>query len=316
MKKLSVIIPAYQAENTLEKCVLSVLKNTLPLEVIIVNDGSIDSTETVCQRLAHADARVKYCTKENAGPGAAREFGLRLASGDYIAFVDADDYLEPFSYDRLLPYLKDSVDILEFGYMKEHITGIIISEHPKIAETCIGKKCALHYAKQCNTTNYMVDKLFRRSIFSGVVFPHFSIGEDAAVLVQLYSNAKECRVVPYALYHYVMSPDSLTRKPFNVQQIDDLRSQQFIDNFYIETSPDLCFYSKQKICSVAIRLYCNCKRWSFPNEYCNEFFMEYKKARQEIGVCNLFLYGSIWRRLMFFVFEISPHLCALLYWRK
>ena len=101
---ISVIVPAWNAENTLERAVLSILQNRdkdTEIEVIIVDDGSTDSTPVICELLSR-DENVRVVHTENHGPSAARNTGLQTAEGEYIGFVDSDDWVEPDLYKKLL----------------------------------------------------------------------------------------------------------------------------------------------------------------------------------------------------------------------
>ncbi len=318
MKKLSVIIPAYQAEAFIDKCLNSIRTNALDLEVLVVNDGSTDRTEEICRKLAEQDSRIRVWTKENGGPGAAREYALAHAQGEYITFVDADDYLEPGAYDKLAVYLDKTADIIEFGYQLVHVNGTLISQHPMISESCCGAACGEHYARQKNTTNFLWNKIFHSKLFEGLAYPHLYAGEDAALMAQLFVHADSYRTVPDVLYHYVMTPESLCRKPMSVKKLDAIRGYRFIDEFYTQNAPALSYYSRQKICSLAALLYCECVRSG--NEEltsrCSELIKEFAKAREGYSLYKLLGYGSSSRRIMILLFAISPKLCAFVYTRR
>lgn len=103
MLRISIIVPVYKAEKFIERCVDSILNQTHKnIELILVDDGSPDQSSEICDRYAANDSRVRVIHQENAGVSAARNAGLNLASGDYITFVDADDYVEPRMYEKML----------------------------------------------------------------------------------------------------------------------------------------------------------------------------------------------------------------------
>ncbi len=103
MCKVSIIIPVYNAETHLEKCVLSVMAQTLrEFELLLIDDGSTDETPVLCDQYARQDSRVVVIHQPNSGVSAARNQGIAHAKGDYIGFVDADDWIEPGMYARLL----------------------------------------------------------------------------------------------------------------------------------------------------------------------------------------------------------------------
>ena len=103
MSKISVIVPVYKAEKFLSNCIKSILNQTYhDLEVILVDDGSPDSSGQICEEYAKKDNRIKVIHQKNAGVAAARNVGLDLATGDYITFVDSDDYIRPQMYEKML----------------------------------------------------------------------------------------------------------------------------------------------------------------------------------------------------------------------
>ena len=94
MKKVSVVVPVYNTEKYLQRCIQSILGQTYErLELILIDDGSTDSSGTLCDAAAQKDSRVKVLHKENEGAGEARNYGINMAEGDYICFVDSDDYI-------------------------------------------------------------------------------------------------------------------------------------------------------------------------------------------------------------------------------
>lgn len=319
MKKLSVIIPAYQAEALIPKCLSSISTNTLDLEVLIVNDGSTDRTEAVCREFAQKDPRICVWTKKNEGPGAAREYAITRAQGEYITFVDADDYIEPGTYDELAQYLDGTLDVVEFGYKTVDTDGNLISRHPMKEERYCGSACSVHYARQKNTTNFLWNKLFKRELFQDLTFPHLFAGEDAALLAQVFVRAKRCQAVSNLYYNYVMTPDSLCRRPFSEKRMDNIRAYQFIDGFYSQHAPALCYYAKQKLCSVVATLYCECVLTTEEQVqiWCDKLISEYKKARAGMSLPTLLRHGSLNRRMLLLLFTLSPKLCAFMYsWKR
>lgn len=316
MKKLSVIIPAYQAEKQIQRCVGSVIANEIDMEVLIVNDGSTDRTEEICRQMAERDDRISVWSKDNGGPGAAREFALVHARGEYIAFADADDFVEPGTFDYVFGCISNEIDIIEFGYRTVKESGEEIAVCRLAAEEYSGKDCGRHYARQKNTTNFLWNKIFRRTLFQNVTIPHLYTGEDAVALAQLFTYAEHCKVVDYIGYSYVMTSDSICRQPFSKRRLDSITAWWQINDFYAQKQPELCFYSKQKICSIAALLYCevkNLKEQKDKENICRELICEYQKARQNLTVQKLLSHGSNNRRIMLGLFELSPNLCAFVF---
>ena len=109
MKKISIIVPIYNAKEHLDKCVESILEQTEKnLEIILVDDGSKDNSFEICKKYEKIDQRVKVIHQENAGVSVARNHGIEIAEGEYIGFVDSDDWIEPVMYERLLKEAKET----------------------------------------------------------------------------------------------------------------------------------------------------------------------------------------------------------------
>ena len=116
--KVSVVIPYYKGKKYIEQCILSVLNQPYPnIELILINDGSPDDGDTVCKALAEQDSRIRYFSKENEGIGATRNLGIRLATGDYIAFLDQDDiWCKNFLNENVVRKIADGGDIVGFSH--------------------------------------------------------------------------------------------------------------------------------------------------------------------------------------------------------
>ena len=129
-------MPAYNAANRIERAIREIeQQNYTDFELIIVNDGSIDDTEKICHSLSDDFGNIKLITQKNMGPGKARETGLDNASGEYIGFVDADDYLHHRALERLIHVLSSTdADIIQFGYTKVDNEGKVLSHNPMVEE--------------------------------------------------------------------------------------------------------------------------------------------------------------------------------------
>lgn len=318
MTDLSIIIPTYQAENTLERCVLSILTNDISMEILIVDDGSCDATAQICHRLSQNNQKIRAWSQENAGPGAARAFALQKATGRFVTFVDADDYLTPKTFEKLLPYLNDSLDILEYSYNMVDENGNIISKHQMKPKKCDGVLCGKYFARHRNTTNYLWNKLFRKELFTLVELPELSAGEDYAVLAQLFYFATGYQAVRQEGYQYVMTSDSLSRKPFSRQRLDNIAAGQFVIDFYRHNNPALCPYALQKMCSTAVILYCQCmqSKETDKENICQRLKQVFSKSYKELGLTKMLRIGSLARRMMLLLFTISPQLCVCLYGKR
>jgi glycosyltransferase involved in cell wall biosynthesis len=120
MLKLSVIVPVYNAASTLDRCLESLIRqNNIDIEILLIDDGSQDESLMICQRFANLDHRIHVESKINGGVSSARNRGLKLASGDYVVFIDADDYIDDNSYNMLLSHIGNDIDVIIFGLIFE-----------------------------------------------------------------------------------------------------------------------------------------------------------------------------------------------------
>jgi glycosyltransferase involved in cell wall biosynthesis len=197
---ISLIVPVYNAERYLHACVDSLLAQTLPdLQIILVDDGSTDGSPAIAQAYAKQDKRIEVYRQTHAGQSAARNLGLSHAQGDYIAFVDADDSIDPDWCQKHLDAIS-GVDYVQSGY------------------TRLGR----HLAPATNhqfTSPCM--RLYRRQAIDGMRFIEGMIYEDVIWSVDLWRRGSSCRRIRYYGYHYTINPSgtTATRHPQAEQRV-------------------------------------------------------------------------------------------------
>ena len=211
--KISIIVPIFNTEKYLAKCLDSIINQTYSnIEIILVDDGSSDSSGIICDEYALKDSRIIFVHKENGGVSSARNTGLDIATGDYIMFVDSDDYVEPqFCEIPLLMAFEKKVDIVSFGYFRIVSNGRRIEKKTKDPREIsssegifqlISKKDVIH--------NLLWNKIFKRQLFSDVRFPIGKSYEDNAVIYLLFHKAKKIFVSDSLLYNYLFRDTSIT----------------------------------------------------------------------------------------------------------
>ena len=206
--KLSVIIPVYRTERTLERCVKSILQQSYhDLEVILVDDGSPDNCPQLCDEWALKDSRIRVVHKPNGGLSDARNAGIDAATGDCLTFVDADDYLAPDTYAQVMPKAAGS-DIVEFP-IYWHYTGD--DERLMRFQPADYDDMGRYWLEgEAYTHTYACNKVFRRALFGDVRFPKGRVFEDAATLPLLLERARRVSTVDAGLYYYVANPAGIT----------------------------------------------------------------------------------------------------------
>ena len=217
--KISVIVPVYKVEKYFERCVDSIINQTYKnLEIILVDDGSPDLCPVICDKYAEKDSRIIVIHKEHSGVSDARNFGIDAASGEYIAFVDSDDYINENYIEKLSEAMhKDNADISlcslsvvdEKG--KELFTDIS-SDSPLSNEVITGRE-VLERCYGFNGWFYAVlwNKLYKRYIFDTIRFPYGKVHEDEFELHNIMYNCKRVSVINERLINYVRHDSSITK---------------------------------------------------------------------------------------------------------
>lgn len=212
-KLISVIVPVYNSQKWLERCVNSILNQTYSsLEIILVDDGSSDNSGKLCDYLSQKDHRIVVIHTINGGAARARNIGLDRATGEYIGFVDSDDYIEPEMYSCLLNALIDNVaDIACVGTIRENQNGC--DAH---IIRCPGKETEFadfEILQEILLGRYigssLCSKLYARECWEHVRLPEGETNEDTKIIFELYSGKKMIHTAK-SLYHYTVNSNSVT----------------------------------------------------------------------------------------------------------
>lgn len=217
---ISVIIPVYNSEKYLRQCVESVQRQTYQnLEIVLVNDGSTDSSPEICEQLSNEDARVRVVHKKNGGVGDTRNMGLSVANGDYIAFVDSDDQMEPNLLSTLFELMNRTQADIAIGNFYEFIEDsrsykLYLSEADYFEEILTPEQWLLkQYTEQFNISQCFTVpwcKLYKKELFTNVAYPAVKTAEDDFATWKVYLNASKIAFMNRALYMYRKRSDSVT----------------------------------------------------------------------------------------------------------
>lgn len=227
---VSVIVPVYKVEKELDRCVKSIINQTYHnLEIILVDDGSPDCCPQMCDDYAKVDKRIIVIHKENGGLSDARNAGIDVAKGTYIAFIDSDDWVENNFIEHLVTNLENTdSDISICGYM-------LVNEDGKKRQCTAEKEIeifehdeAMHELFAQQKFECMVClKLYRRNLFETLRFPKDKLYEDVAISLSLFDLSKRCVVSNAGLYYYFQRNDSIVNSKFNLNKLDIL---EFVQN--------------------------------------------------------------------------------------
>lgn len=225
---ITVIVPVYKVEDTLDRCLESIVNQTYRnLEIILVDDGSPDNCPAMCDAWAGKDSRISVIHQQNGGLSAARNSGLDRCSGEYIAFVDSDDYIEPAFIERMVhEALRTDADLAICGIIRESTSDGTVVQRPETpserVETLDRDAIIARFTASSPNNLYVVawNKLYRRSLWKDVQYPVGRLNEDLFVIHRLYDQCSTVVVLPEAMYHYCLSADSIMRSAYTIRRLD------------------------------------------------------------------------------------------------
>jgi glycosyltransferase involved in cell wall biosynthesis len=197
MHTISVIVPIFNAGTYLAKCIESLIHQPyIALQIILVNDGSTDDSLAIAQQYAAQDSRIEVYTQTNQGQSVARNLGLQYAKGEYISFVDADDYVDNDFYTVLMQHIGD-LDCVQIGYRRVTAQGKVLLE-----------KLPKHFHQF--TSPCM--RLYRRELFTkhDLRFPSGMIYEDVVFSLDFWGTKPSYRILSYTGYNYLANTSSTT----------------------------------------------------------------------------------------------------------
>ena len=245
---ISVIIPVYNVEKYLKRCVDSIVAQTYKnLEIILVDDGSLDACPKICDNYAEKDKRITVIHKQNGGLSDARNFGIKAAKGQFIAFVDSDDSVKPTYIEVLYDaIINDHSDISICGNIDIY-RDTTIERHPKNRKvyTNIDSIKEVFYDRDIDTC--AVSKLFKIELFRNRLFPTGKVFEDTWLIPRLLSDCKKVSVIPKSLYYHYINPNSIVTKEFSPDRMDLYSNTLDVVNYIINLFPSL---KKASICKM------------------------------------------------------------------
>ena len=223
---ISVIVPVYKVEPYLDQCVRSIVEQTYTdLEIILVDDGSPDDCPAMCDAWAEKDSRIKVIHKQNGGLSDARNAGMDIASGEYIGFVDSDDWLEPDILESALSQIeRESADIAAFGIAWEYPDRREIP-HPLKNHVYRDRAQILQaYFTECMVRTTVWNKLYRRTVLDTLRFPKGKLHEDEFFTYRTLARASIVTVQEQIGYHYRQREDSIMGTHYHLRHLDVLEA--------------------------------------------------------------------------------------------
>lgn len=308
MEKISVIVPVYNGQDTIERCISSIVsQNYRELEIIIINDGSTDDTCCILEDLVRKDNRIKVKTIENSGVSHARNVALDMMTGDFVTFVDADDYIHERMYAELISQIeKYQVDIAHCSYTNVNSDGnvvpvgntgkVVIQNHDEALSFLIQGK--MFAGGSCN-------KLYSSDLFNDIRFDeNIRFNEDILLNFYLFDKAEKSVYIDKAFYYYVANETSATHtissvvSRENVVKVARIIEKKSKDNPYYN-------YAKKSLAYKLLDLY---RAYLINNVY-NKKKKELKKELKEYRS----IYKSKNEKITYILAMYFPHICVFTY---
>ncbi len=225
--QLSIITPVYKVEALLSRCIDSILNQSFPdFELILVNDGSPDRCGEICDEYARKDNRIKVIHQKNQGQSVARNAALDIAQGEYIGFVDSDDYVHPEMFSILMDNVRQhNATISICGHKQVSLFESFTAPVNTSATVWLGSDFFRHYVSKGIPIKPWVlwDKIFHRSCFETLRFPVGRVCEDNTVVFRALYEAKCVVICDACLYFFYSNPDSTFRQGFRLNRLDWLK---------------------------------------------------------------------------------------------
>lgn len=245
---VSIIVPVYNVEDYLRKCIYTITNQTYTdIEIILVDDGSTDSSGIICDEVALLDSRIKVIHKKNGGLSDARNAGIQIANGEWLTFIDSDDYVTNDYIEYLLNLIIENdadISIATYTYVseKKEITHandelVVMNDEEAI------KRMLLNTGFDMGTWS----KMYRTEYFSNISFPVGKLFEDSLTTYQILSKASKIVFSSKSIYYYVNRSNSIVNDSFNVKKFDLIEMNQLNEKFINKTYPNLKDEVKRRV---------------------------------------------------------------------
>lgn len=303
---ISIIVPVYNVEEYLPRCVESILAQTYKnLEIILVDDGSTDHCGSICDAYKEKDSRIKVIHKPNGGLSDARNAGLDQMSGEYVTCIDSDDFVSPFFVSNLWEALETNhCDIASSWFIEYHSAQIVPASQivdVRKVEILTKNEYFERLLYQDGVEISAWGKLYKSSFFKNVKYPVGKLYEDVPTTYKLIEQAKKIAVIPNIDYYYYQRENSIAQSKFSIRKMDAIYNMRIFGNFIQENYPELmdafkCRYFST-ICNILFQIndsdFQQQKKilWNEVKKYRFDV-LENKQARKKARIAAVISYGG------------------------
>ena len=320
---ISIIVPVYNISQYLERCINSIVAQSHKnIEIILINDGSTDDSGQICDLYKEKDKRIRVVHKTNGGLSNARNTGLSIMKGEYVGFVDGDDFIDKYMYETLLnAMLENNADVVQTGYRHT-------DEHGRIADTQTFKEAMynsladMFYAffEKQNIHVGVWTKLYKSKIFKNIRFFEGYVFEDYAILPNILNECNKYVVINGAFYNYAHNPESISRNKVN---IDIIKSRFAVPMYVLECIENInrkyIGYAYNYICLSSIRGYDKIRETdkidrNTKKECVNKLIEQYKNYFKLYREDAFFKRQKLFKKIKLYAFLINPYFSRLIFY--
>jgi len=245
---ISIIVPVFNVENYIKRCIESLINQTYTnIEIILVDDGSTDKSKDICDEYSKKDKRIIVIHKKNGGLSDARNIGIEASKGNYISFVDSDDYVTNNYVEFLYTLIIDSNSDIAMG--KHYIV-----YDKRIINTGSGNKLLLSPKEALEKILYSDDldvsawaKLYKKSLFENIKFPVGRLYEDSATTYKLIDSSKKITFYSVPIYYYIIRKNSITNYKFDNKKFDLILSTKEMRDYVVNKYPSLTGAAERRL---------------------------------------------------------------------
>lgn len=237
MAKVSVIVPVYKVEDYLNRCVDSILNQTFEdFELILVDDGSPDNCGAMCDEYAKKDGRIHVIHQENGGLSAARNTGIDSAQGDYLVFVDSDDWLHPQYLESMYGAIMESGALVACcNYKHTPKYSIPIIERAPFVYSMKKPEDVYLNPERTGIQAYAWRYMFRKELLDGIRFPHGKLWEDMFTIPKIIFQVDSIAFIDKELYYYFYRIDSIVNKAWSLKKLDNIDAVEFNLSYFSDS---------------------------------------------------------------------------------
>lgn len=315
---ISIIIPIYNSEKYLIRCINSIINQTYyNLEIILINDGSTDNSLKICEDFQCIDKRIFVINQWNRGASKARNAGIAIAHGNYIGFVDSDDYINIRMYEILHNMIvRYQCDVSECGYSKVDNNGKLVAAIHMDDEIVNGiYNCAKANIMHNNTSEFIWNKLFSIKCLGEQKFKNYHYSEDYLFLSEFFLKCNVKATTSKCLYYHVYNENSLCNQKISEKYMDILYAGERVFKIYSLNMRSLNAYPAFYIADFSIQLYYKIKYSNIDNKYMllcaiKNIFKHYYAYTPKLYSKFNFLKLHYW---LVYIFNIEPDIISNIY---